>query len=194
MTTAPARPYDGVVGRLARLLVALAALVAGPASARPTDPRGAAFEVGGVAFALSDRGGETATLVAGPLLHLGVRTPIPRTRFAFGLTSRFGLAARAQGSAPTGSISLEGRATFGGFDVAPYVLAGGGVLFRSTLADTDSLGLVQKADLQLPVGVGLDLRVGDETMFGFALRYAFVATALSTTAGPIDLAVYLVFL
>ncbi len=172
-------------------LVALAA--ASPAWARPVSPRAGGFEAGASGFVTSQSSGSgSADVVAGPQLHLAVRFPATEN-LLLGFMGRLG----ASLGRDTGSVSMvafEGRLMFGDLDIAPYVSLGVGALFRSVRDEADLSELAQRPDLALPVGLGLETRLTDTVMLGFSARYTAILSDLDRTTGPIDAAIYLVFL
>jgi hypothetical protein len=157
----------------AGLAVALVTLTctASVAEARPVSPRSGGFEVGASGF-VTEQGTE---VVAGPQLHLAVRLP----------------------AGQTGSVSLialDARLMLGDLDLAPYASLGLGVLFRAVRDEVDLTDLAQRPDAALPVGLGIETRLTDTLMLGFAARYTAILSDLDRTTGPIDVAAYLVFL
>lgn len=168
-------------------------LASSAAEARPVSPRAGGFEVGASGFVTSQSGaGSTADVVGGPQLHLAVRLPVA-DRLLLGLMGRLGASVgRATGSVSL--IALDGRFMLGDLDVAPYASLGFGVLFRSVRDESNLSELAQRPDAALPVGLGIETRLGDELMLGFAARYTAILSDLGRTTGPIDAAIYLVFL
>jgi hypothetical protein len=164
---------------------------AAPADARPASARQGGFEIGGAAFVgILEENGRKRTS-AGPLFHVAYRGAIS-SALQLGLTGRFGVGSSDAGSGATGSLAFEARIA-AGEDVVPFALLGFGVLFQSEVED--NLGrLAPEPRPALPVGAGVELRIGEASMLGVALRYTAVLSHLDSTVGPIDLALYLVFL
>jgi hypothetical protein len=172
------------------LAVALVTLTctASVAEARPVSPRSGGFEVGASGF-VTEQGTE---VVAGPQLHLAVRLPAGES-FLLGFMGRLGASVGRQ----TGSVSLialDARLMLGDLDLAPYASLGLGVLFRAVRDEVDLTDLAQRPDAALPVGLGVETRLTDTLMLGFAARYTAILSDLDRTTGPIDVAAYLVFL
>lgn len=177
--------------RAVRPLLLLALLAPLAAEARPVSPRAGGFELGGAGFLVAeDAGGPPAR--GGPMLHLAVRLPASESVLV-GLMGRLGVSLDSSGG-PTSLLALDVRYLLGDLDLAPYGALGAGVLFRA-LPETGNLSeITQRPDIAFPVALGLETRLGDALMLGFALRYTVVATDLERAIGPIDTAIYLVFL
>lgn len=179
--------------RRALILGALLACAA-PAWARPVNPNSGGFEVGGSFFVTSQTVEDSSLrdVVAGPQLHLAVRLPVSEN-LMLGFMGRLG-ASLGKKTGSTSLIALDGRLVFGNLDLAPYLSLGFGVLFRSVLDNDDLTELVQRPDAAMPVGLGIETRLADELMLGFSARYTAILSDLGNTTGPIDAAIYLVFL
>lgn len=176
-----------------RRTLLLLALVLAPqlASARPVSPREGGFELGGAGFVGAERSEDGKRQIeSGPLFHLSVRGPITE-ELQLGLVGRFGLGGGGLGTGATGSFVLETRWMGPGIDFAPYALLGLGVRFQA-VREAGNRSVEPRA--AIPVGVGLESRLTDTIMLGFALRYTVQPGQLSDTVGPVDLTICLVFL
>jgi len=171
-------------------LLALAS-IASVASARPISPRAGGFEIGGAGFLGVQKGAGSDT-AAGPLLHLAVRLPASES-IIIGLMGRLGVALGPDGG-PTSLIALDGRWMFGDLDLAPYAALGLGVLFRALPDDQNLATISQRPDFAVPLGLGIETRLTDSVMLGFAIRYTLVASDLDRTVGPLDATICLIFL
>ncbi len=170
--------------------LALAAITS-VAEARPVSPRSGGFEIGGAGF-ISLQDGTPKNTAGGPMLHLAVRLPASES-IIVGLMGRLGVALGSKGG-PTSLIALDGRWMFGDLDFVPFVSAGFGVMFRALPDEADLRSITQRPDAALPFGLGLETRLTDSVMLGFAIRYTLVLSDLDRTIGPLDASICFVFL
>lgn len=181
--------------RLALLALVFGLLAPARSEARPVSPRSGGFEIGGAGFigvVGDEQGNVPDRLSGGPLLHLGLRGPVSES-VLLALVGRFGLGSGRGSSGAIGSLALEARGLIGSEDLAPFGLIGLGVLFQQASSD-DGLRLVSRPSPALPVGLGIESRLSDVLMLGFTLRYTLVLSHLTSTIGPVDFGLTIVFL